>query len=192
MVLYVNADRKPATRNDGRAAAANQLRGALIALDPKDEMGLQSLLTDVWRLPTETAAASAFLGQSPQSPAEEAPAAAIVPPPVSAEVAELLAPLVKLARGQRDEPDTRYVAYEWCDAISEIVEFSYGQLRALLRAAGLFTDDMRPSQPPETPAADASVKPAEVAATPPPADADEPEHYRAPYAHNATSREDPI
>lgn len=109
-------------------------------------------------------------GPTPQPRADEAPAAAIVPPPVSAEI-EDVERLQGYAVYMRDEPDDLIIKNYYDDALTPSYgALMLGDLRALLRAAGLFTDEMRPSQPP--PAADASVKPAEVAATPPPADAD--------------------
>lgn len=82
MVMFANThddSARQVTREDGRAAAANTLSGALIVLDPENKLGLQELLRTVWRV-------SHLLGPSPNPRADEAPAAAIVPPPVSADL----------------------------------------------------------------------------------------------------------
>lgn len=163
---------------------------------------------------------SNFRGPSPQPRAVEASAAAIVPPPVSAErvpvrIADLLRlfvdapgdrimqvylgdlrdmamvaaavppvsalfaaavePFANLARVMRDKGGVELVTYRYDEVANREAEIELSHVHALLLAAGLFTDDMRPSQPTasQDAAADASAEPAGAAPPPPPADADD-------------------
>lgn len=110
------------------------------------------------------AVASELLGLSPNPRAEEAPAAAMVPPPVSAGLVAALGPFARLARVMRDMGGVELVTYKYNDDLQLDAEIELHHVHDLLIAAGLFTDEMRPSQ---SQAADASVKPAEGATSPP-------------------------
>jgi hypothetical protein len=94
---------------------------------------------------------------------------------VLADVRRALKPFESFAKVNRSAAEGEYFAIDKPDGAEHYASIRYSEFRALLRAAGLFTDDMRPSQPDasQDAAADASVKPAGVAGTPPPADADD-------------------
>jgi hypothetical protein len=90
------------------------------------------------------------------------------------DVRKALAPIEAFVLANRDCTDGVIAAIDKPADAEEYTKVHYGELRAVLRAAGRFTDDMRPSQPAasQDAAADASVEPAEDS-TPPPADTDD-------------------
>lgn len=85
-------------------------------------------------------------------PAEDAaappPVDAYPIPPVNGEVFDALQPFVKLARAKVATSDMSVLANEFDDATGEYTEVDIGDLRALIRAAGLWTSDMQAPQAP--------------------------------------------
>jgi hypothetical protein len=132
----------PPTVEDARAAAANQLVGICIALDPKGYAGLEDLVRLLWRGPTDETQELQARPPNP-GPAADPAEVAIAPPPVDAAVFDALQPMVQYAIETRGEPDDGYFAIE-TNADGIYKSLRYSELRALIRAAGLWTDDMLP------------------------------------------------
>lgn len=140
-----------------------------------DDEGLIEWFAEQLALPTPK------LQARPPNPWPEAKPAEHGAPPVAAPtpgqfedalqlsaIREALAPFVDVLRLEPDLADTKVI---WNGIRSEpygYAQVTAGDLRALLRAAGMFTDEMRP---PEATAPVASTEQAEV--SPPPATPDE-------------------
>jgi hypothetical protein len=85
-----------------------------------------------------------------------------------ADIRKALKPFATWAAYLHNAPDDTHPIYHWDERAGDIVEISAAQVRALMSAAGMFTDEMRP---PEATAPVASTE--QAGAVPPPATPDE-------------------
>lgn len=98
----------------------------------------------------------------PPNPGPAASAEAIQPPPVDGAVHDALQPFAEWARAHRYDSDDWLLFVEPCPGEERWAKGRVGDLRTLMRAAGLWTDDM------QAPAPTAPASEPEAGVAPPP------------------------